>query len=101
MLTPVMVLNSSPAKCDVVPVPYEAMLILPGFALAYAMNSAIVLAGMDGCTSITKGVQTIPATGVMSRAMSNGSFSKNAGLIAWLTVSKTSAYPSGGELITD
>ena len=32
--TPVIALNSSPARCGVVPLPEEAMLILPGLALA-------------------------------------------------------------------
>jgi hypothetical protein len=34
MLTRVIILNSSPAKWDVVPLPADAMLILPGLALA-------------------------------------------------------------------
>ena len=34
MLTPVIILNSSPATWGGVPLPAEAMLILPGLALA-------------------------------------------------------------------
>ena len=34
MLVPVIILNSSPATCEVEPVPNEPMLILPGLALA-------------------------------------------------------------------
>ena len=34
MLTPAIILNSSPATCEVEPVPNEAMVILPGLALA-------------------------------------------------------------------
>src|SRR5262249_3229063 len=33
-LIPAIILNSSPAKCDADPVPNEAMVTLPGFALA-------------------------------------------------------------------
>jgi hypothetical protein len=34
MLTPAIMLNSSPAKWDVVPLPADATLILPGLAFA-------------------------------------------------------------------
>jgi hypothetical protein len=34
MLMPVIILNSSPATCEVEPVPNEPTLILPGLALA-------------------------------------------------------------------
>ena len=34
MLVPVIILNSSPATCEVEPVPNEPMLILPALALA-------------------------------------------------------------------
>src|SRR5262245_18762969 len=64
---PAMMLNSSPAKCGWVPMPGDAMLILPGLALAYAINSGTVLAGTDGFTSIRLGNRTMPATGAMSR----------------------------------
>src|SRR5262249_18425098 len=43
--------------------PADAMLILPGLALAYAMNSGTVLAGTDGLTSKTNGARIAPATG--------------------------------------
>src|SRR5215472_19337719 len=45
MSIPVMNLNSSPATCCTDPMPAEAMLTLPGLALAKAMNSGTVLAG--------------------------------------------------------
>jgi hypothetical protein len=64
---PVSDLNNSPERCTEVPLPDDAMLILPGLALQYAMNSATVLAGNDGVTSITLGVRTRPATGAISR----------------------------------
>ena len=34
MSTPVIILNSSPAMCGALPLPAEAMLTLPGLALA-------------------------------------------------------------------
>src|SRR5215472_16345449 len=48
MSIPVMNLNSSPATCCTDPMPAEAMLTLPGLALAKAMNSGTVLAGNRG-----------------------------------------------------
>ena len=42
------------------------MLILPGLALAYAMNSGIVLAGTDRFTTMMLGWRMMPATGAMS-----------------------------------
>src|SRR6202166_4029931 len=67
MSTPAIILNNSPANCGVVPLPTDAMLILPGLALAYAMNSGTVLAGTEGCTTITMGTSVTPQTGAMSR----------------------------------
>src|SRR6266568_3888893 len=57
MSTPVIILNSSPERCCVVPFPPDAMLILPGLALAWAMNSGTVLAGTDRFTSMTLGTR--------------------------------------------
>ena len=47
--------------------PGDAMLILPGFALAWAMNSGTVFAGTVGCTTRTFGTAIMEATGAMSR----------------------------------
>src|SRR6266705_1224755 len=74
MSQPVMDLNSSPDRCTDVPLLEDAILIFPGFALQYAMNSATVLAGKELVTSITFGVLTSPATGAMSRMKSKGRF---------------------------
>ena len=63
MSTPAMNLNNSPAMCGEVPMPGEAMLILPGLALAYFMNSGTVLAGNAGLTTITYGFTTEPGDG--------------------------------------
>src|SRR5439155_4795 len=42
MLMPAIILNSSPATCEVDPVPNDPRLILAGLALASAMRSAVV-----------------------------------------------------------
>src|SRR5690349_2257513 len=72
MLHPVMVLKSSPERCTEVPLPEEAMLTFPGFALHHVTNSATVFGGMPGVITITFGVRTRPATGAMSRTKLNG-----------------------------
>src|SRR5690348_11437945 len=46
--TPVATLNNSPDKCWEVPTPADAKLTFPGFAFAYAMNSATDFAGTEG-----------------------------------------------------
>jgi hypothetical protein len=56
-----------PAPWGGVPVPADAMLTLPGLVLAWAMNSATVLAGNDGCTTMTRGWRMMVATGAISR----------------------------------
>src|SRR5262249_27684598 len=38
MLVPVIIINSSPDRCCVVPLPADAMLILPGLALAWGFG---------------------------------------------------------------
>ena len=48
-------LNSSPERCVDVPVPDEANVILPGFALAWAMNSGTDLAGEEFGTTMRLG----------------------------------------------
>src|SRR5215510_11562091 len=67
MSTPVIILNNSPETWSVVPIPPDPLLILPGWALAEAMNSATVLTGTDGCTSMMRGTRMMPHTGAMSR----------------------------------
>ena len=53
----------------------RARLILPGLALAWAMNSETVLTGNDGLTIRTKESLLMLATGTMSRVTVNGAFS--------------------------
>jgi len=49
------------------PTPAEAIVILPGFALAWAMKAGTVAAGNNGLTSIKKGLMAMLAIGVVSR----------------------------------
>ncbi len=76
MSMPAIILNSSPARWEADPVPNDAMVILPGLALASAIRSATVLAGTDGFATITMGKETSPATGAMSRCRLNGKVEK-------------------------
>ena len=50
MSTPAISLNSSPASCDDVPLPADAMLIFPGLALPYATSSFTDLTPSEGET---------------------------------------------------
>jgi hypothetical protein len=72
MLIPAILLNSSPAKWEAEPVPNEAIVTLPGFALAWAISSATLLAGTDGCATNIIGKAARPETGAISRRTSNG-----------------------------
>src|SRR6516164_3864214 len=53
--TPAIILNSSPEIWGALPAPLGAMLILPGLARAYVINSGIVFAGNNGFTTMTDG----------------------------------------------
>ena len=72
------------------PLPTDAMLILPGLTLAWAMNSRTVLAGTDGFTSMTNGKRSMLATGTMSRMKLKLRLSYNAALDALIEVTKSS-----------
>src|SRR5271167_3320349 len=63
---PVIILNNSPEIWSGVPIPADAILILPRLALAYAMNSGTVLAGNDGLTTMTSGERPMLAGGMGS-----------------------------------
>src|SRR5262245_20778911 len=64
------------------------------------MNSGTVLAGTDGCTSITLGTTIMPATGAMSRMKLKLSFSYNVVLMAFAAVTRRSVQPSAGARTT-
>jgi hypothetical protein len=70
MSMPVIILNSSPATWESEPIPEDAMLSLPGLALALATSSGTVRAGSDGCTTRMNRVPPSLATGAMSRMKS-------------------------------
>src|SRR5262245_28517019 len=97
---PAMDLKSSPARCDAEPVPNDAIVILPGLALACAISSATVVAGTEGCATMIMGKLTTPATGAMSRWMSNGKLTNRLALTTDERPCHSNVYPSGGELTT-
>ena len=53
-------MNSSPDTWGELPLPVEAILIVPGWAFASAMNCATVVAGTDGWTTMTRGSRVMP-----------------------------------------
>ena len=53
MFTPTALLYISPLICDWMPLPPEPKLSWPGLAFSRAVNSATVLAAIDGCTTST------------------------------------------------
>ena len=63
---PAIVLKSSPARCDVVPLPADAKLSLPGFAFAYRMSSATEVTGSSGLTISIAAISVIRDTGAKS-----------------------------------
>src|SRR6516225_11618737 len=64
--------NSSPTRWGGVPVPGEAKLYLPGFALMRATSSLTVFAGNVGLTVSTAGADTAMVTGSKSLVGSYG-----------------------------
>ena len=54
-LTPAIILNNSPQRWLDDPFPPDAMLSLPGLALARSMSAGIVVARTDGCTTTNVG----------------------------------------------
>jgi hypothetical protein len=71
-------------------VPNDASVILPGLALASAINSGTELAATDGCTSSTSGERTMPEIIAMSPTMLKLSLSKNVALTVLLPVTASS-----------
>src|SRR5215471_5477612 len=59
MSTPAIILNNSPDTWGELPLPGDAIVTLPGLALAYAMSSGIVLAATVGFTAMTYGARII------------------------------------------
>ena len=66
ILTPAMELKSSAERCVDWPLPEEAKLSVPGFALASAISSATFFAGRAGLTTITSGPLVSCETGTKS-----------------------------------
>ena len=61
-----MLLNSSPARCDEVPLPAEQKLSVPGLATASATSSDTVFTGIVGELTSTSGAEVISVTGARS-----------------------------------
>src|SRR5436309_6530214 len=80
--TPALDLNSSAARCWVLPMPMVATFILPGFALAAAMTSLTVFSGDFGSATITSGKK--PTVEIIAKSFSGsyGSDLNSALLIA-------------------
>ena len=66
MAMPAIDFNISPARCPVPACPEDPKLIVPGFALASAINSFTEVAGSPGCTISASGLLPINATGLRS-----------------------------------
>ena len=67
MLTPVIILNSSPATWDAVPLPADAMLILPGIGLGVSDELGNRLGRNRWIHHHDVGTRMMLATGAMSR----------------------------------
>src|SRR5258706_1094028 len=72
ILTPAMVLNSSPARCCGVPLPGEPKVSSPGRDFATTINSLTELAGMEGWTTRTIVTMATSLTGSQSFTLSYG-----------------------------
>jgi len=84
MSMPAMVRKSSPARCDVVPLPAEAKLSLPGFALAYWISPATDVAGKSALTNSIAAISVMRETGAKSLTGSKRRLPYRAWLIAWV-----------------
>jgi hypothetical protein len=54
------------------------------------MNSGTVFAGIDGCTSMTRGMRPTSATGVVSRTKLKRKLSNSVALMAFADMAKSS-----------
>src|SRR3990172_1338231 len=92
-------LNSSPARCPVVPTPAVANAICPGRARANAITSLAFFTGTEGCTVIIIGTTAILETGVKSRTGWYGRLRLVLTLMAWVDeVPTMGGLPSAGAL---
>ena len=79
---PALDLNSSAARCWVLPMAMVAMFIVPGLALAAAMTSLTVFSGDFGSATITSGKKATVEIIAKSLSGSYGSDLNSALLIA-------------------
>ena len=66
ILMPAIVMNISPDKCAVEPLPPEPNVSSPGLAFASAINSRAECIGSDGCTMSILGANATNVTGAKS-----------------------------------
>ena len=83
---PARAFSNSAEKCAVDPNPAIAMVSLPGFFFANAMNSGNVFAGIEGCTAMSCELDAICPTAAKSLSASYGSFGYTTGYSAMVPV---------------
>src|SRR3989304_1095518 len=97
---PAVVLSNSTDKCIAVPLPGVAYAILPGFFLAKAINSAMLVASKDGFAAMRRCCTDTWVTPERSFSVSNGMLERRLGLITCAVTTMPIVYPSGGDLPT-
>src|SRR6266540_7292052 len=78
--TPILLLSSTQARCELEPAPALPLAILPALAFRCAANSASVLPGVCVRATSTIGAEATMPTGSKSLSGWNGRFGKNARL---------------------
>ena len=66
-------------RCVLLPVPAEAIITVPGLALASAINSCAFLTGNEGCVTSTSGTMDTVEVGAKSLIGSYACTVENAG----------------------
>src|SRR6185295_5336735 len=94
---PASLANSVPIRCDSAPLPADAYVSRPGFALAYATTSAMLLKGESARTITATGTEPIMPTGTKSVEGFNASFGNIVSKVAKPGDDITSVYPSAGD----
>ena len=88
---PACCLNSSPARCGVLPAPAEPYDILPGWLLACCTKAATVLKSDPGLVVRNSWMRPSAATGLRSFCASNGMRVNSSGLTDSMPVELTSS----------
>jgi hypothetical protein len=93
-------LNTSPARYDVLAVPAEEKLSVPGFCRASAMKSETVLAGNSSGTTRAAGTDVVCVTPAKSLTGSKGADRVITFATGWPLEVSISVYPSAAALAT-